>query len=508
MKIFTKVFFLLLLCLISTFVFSQTVYVNSATGNDATGDGSACNPYKTFHKGYIMVSAGGTLDLTGTFTWTDADEIGDASTSGYTISKNLTIVGSGAESTIIQAASSVYSADRRVFTVSNGYTVSLESLCIRYGYFSSDGAGVYVSGVISIENCDISYNRTTNGSGGGVEVRGKATVTNSTIHNNTAHYMGGGLNRSYYNGTGGAPTASDVLDVINCTIKDNEVTQTVAYIEGAGVFYRRGGGTVTNCTIIDNSCINVLGSSTHGLGVSSESSNVYVKNCIIANNCSNSNTWGGDIGSRETTTKIVNNGGNIIGRIGYYPGGFSVNTTTWTDANNGSSTDGTFLLQDGGSTTGTLNISSSLALNSTLNGTKTLALSVGSIAINNGLTGTNSTISVPANDQRGYSRTGNTDIGSFEYDGVNPLSNTWTGNVNSDWDDAGNWSGCSVPVGTTYAIIPSTYTNPPIVNLALGTPAVCENLNVASGAEFTIAAGMGLTVNDITNNGTITIVSS
>lgn len=106
---------------------AQTIYVNSSTGSDASGNGTAGSPYKTFHKGYTMVSSGGTLNLTGTFTWTDADETGDASTSGYTISKNLTIIGQRADQTIIQAAATQNTADRRVFTINN-YTVTLQNL--------------------------------------------------------------------------------------------------------------------------------------------------------------------------------------------------------------------------------------------------------------------------------------------------------------------------------------------------------------------------------------------
>ena len=52
----------------------QTIFSNSITGNDSTGDGSSGSPYKTFHKAYTNASSGDYIDLTGTFTWTDADE--------------------------------------------------------------------------------------------------------------------------------------------------------------------------------------------------------------------------------------------------------------------------------------------------------------------------------------------------------------------------------------------------------------------------------------------------
>lgn len=64
---------------------AATVYVNSTTGNDSTGDGSSGSPYRTFHKAYTSSTVGDTLDLTGTFNWSDTAETGDASTSGYTL---------------------------------------------------------------------------------------------------------------------------------------------------------------------------------------------------------------------------------------------------------------------------------------------------------------------------------------------------------------------------------------------------------------------------------------
>ena len=120
-----KIITLVFLTLFSISAFSQaTIYVNSSTGNDTSGDGTTGLPYKTFHKGYTASSSGDTIDLTGTFTWTDADETGDALRIGYTISKNLTIQGQGPGNTIVQAHSSPLSADRRVFAMSNNKVVT------------------------------------------------------------------------------------------------------------------------------------------------------------------------------------------------------------------------------------------------------------------------------------------------------------------------------------------------------------------------------------------------
>lgn len=134
------IYFVTLFLVFASPAFTTTIYINYSSGNDATGNGSLGNPYKTFTKGYTIAASGDTLNLTGTFTWTNADETGD-NTSGFTINKNLTIRGQGAALTIVQAHSSENSADRRVFNIGAGYTVTIRDLTIRHGrYFLEPGS--------------------------------------------------------------------------------------------------------------------------------------------------------------------------------------------------------------------------------------------------------------------------------------------------------------------------------------------------------------------------------
>jgi hypothetical protein len=415
--------FVLILLYFSAPFYSQasTIYINYSSGNDTTGNGTAETPYKTFYKGYTVANANDTLSLTGTFNWANADETGDASTSGYTLGKNLTIVGQGADTTIVQAASTDNTADRRIFTVSAGVGVTISGLTIRYGKVGSsqDGGGVYIDGRATINNCDISYNRAPDGSGGGVDVRGYLLIQNSTIHHNVAHYKGGGLERSYYSGSGGVPGAGDLLDIVNCTISHNQVTQTVAYLEGGGVFYRRGSGSITNSTIAYNTVVNGSGTSTHGIGTGDPGSTVALKNNIIANNTLNG-CWSGEIGHREAGGgTFTDNGGNIYGKLGYYRGGLTPAATSWVDRTDGcASPDGVFVIQSGVGTTGQLYISSTLATNNTTTGTMTLEISnAASVSVDRGTTGNNGSIALPDNDQRGLGRNGTIDVGAFEFNG-------------------------------------------------------------------------------------------
>ena len=408
---------LFLLCLNSSF--AQTVYyANSATGNDANA-GTIGAPFKTFHKAYTSATSGDIINLTGTFTWTATDEIGDLSTTGYSISKNISIEGNNASTTIIQAANADNISDRRVFTFIFGYTVNINNCTIRYGK-SSDGGGIQVDGSSTINNCDVSYNRAS-GSGGGVNCRGNVHITNSLISNNFAFYMGGGVNRDYYSGNDGTPGSSNTLIITNSTIAYNQVLATYAYIEGGGVFFRRGIGTITNSIIAYNKVTNA-DSSTNGLGTGDPSAVVNLKNNIIANNF-RYNCWSGDIGHRESSNSgtYVDNGYNIFGVKGYYSQGLTVSSTSWLDhISNCSTPDGVFILQNGQNCrSGQLYLATVLAENSTLNNIKNFEiLDQTSIAINNGSNTSNLSTSIPNLDMRGFSRVGNVDIGSIEYQSV------------------------------------------------------------------------------------------
>ena len=85
----------------------------------------------------------------------------------------------------------------------------------------------------------------------------------------------------------------------------------------------------------------------------------------------------------------------------------------------------------------------------------------------------------------------------------------WTGAVNTDWNNQSNWSLSVVPTFEHNVIIPSNYLHPPVVYEDKASPAVCGDLNITSGAVFTIASNKAITVfNSIFNNGTFNIKSA
>lgn len=389
---------LILICgafLLANAAEAATIYVNSSTGNDSTGDGSESTPYKTFHKAYTEAEASDTIDLTGTFTWTDVDETGDSSGTGYTIAKNITINGQGAGDTIIQAASTAETAGKRVFTIDSAATAVIQNVTIRYGFASNTnyGLGINNAGNLQVLDCEIYENINKNGTseGGGIYNTGVLEVVDSAIYNNISRYGGGGI----ANGVGAGN-----LTITNSTIYSNMNWSTPSY--GGGVQIRDGESTLTNNTIVGN-----ISDSGSGVDIDViDPATIYFKNNIIVLN-DDIRTGDPDYDFSLDDGTVVSNGHNIVGRSSSY---IWEGTGDWEDTER----DDTYTLYSVG-TEGTLNLDDSASLNSSLNGTHTYALLEGSIAINAGNATANNGITPPSTDQRGGARVSTIDVGAFEY---------------------------------------------------------------------------------------------
>ena len=374
---------------------AATIYVNYSTGNDLSGNGTSGNPYKTFHKAYTSSSANDTINLTGTFTWTNTDETGDATTSGYTISKSLTIIGQTAASTIIQASSTVYTANCRIFSISgSGTTVTIQNLTIRYGYMSNadyepSAIDMGSGSVLTILNTILDLNA-NNGrfSSGAIEVNGtgKFIMRNSVMSNNNGVVAQQTVGGSWYGYTG-------AIDMYG-TNTGNEITNTTFFANGAqynGAIYMSASGgklTITNSTFIGNKGI------TSSADILAWSGIVYLANNIFAQKAS------GATNSLQKGSGSFTDGGNNI-----------IETQTSAGFTNG--VNGNLV-----GVQASLNIASSLATNSATTTITTLALSSGSVAINAGTTTANNGISIPALDARQFTRDVTPDIGAFEYNGT------------------------------------------------------------------------------------------
>ncbi len=75
----------------------------------------------------------------------------------------------------------------------------------------------------------------------------------------------------------------------------------------------------------------------------------------------------------------------------------------------------------------------------------------------------------------------------------------WNGSLSTDWNTAGNWYPAVRPKATNNITIPEA-NNQPVINETTASPAVCNNLTIASGAGLTLAEGKALSVSGTLSN--------
>lgn len=170
---------------------------------------------------------------------------------GIKIDNSLTIVGKGADKTIIQATSTPPASDR-VFNIVGPYKVHIYDVTIRNGFVEGRGGGIYVNqSLLEMQNVTMDNNISSDGEhgeGGGISINdGVLVLDGCTISNNHASY-GGGAIYLYYSSArlenttisgnealekgGGIGTLSDDSQEV-------EITYSTIYSNTAGV---RGGG--------------------------------------------------------------------------------------------------------------------------------------------------------------------------------------------------------------------------------------------------------------------------
>lgn len=197
-----------------------------------------------------------------------------------------------------------------------GATLTLINCIVDTNHAKTDGGGVLIKGSASLKG-NIIRNNTCDDDGAGIEVRqGNVTISNSTLYNNAAAQDAGGIatepgsdvtltNCSIVSNTagidGGGINNESPLTLINCTIARNRATEDGGGIENHITL------NLINCTIASNSA------SDDGGGIKNKGRSNPL-NTIIANNSSNDR--GPDChDDRDDNAITVSNGNNIIGNL-------------------------------------------------------------------------------------------------------------------------------------------------------------------------------------------------
>ena len=78
-------------------------------------------------------------------------------------------------------------------------------------------------------------------------------------------------------------------------------------------------------------------------------------------------------------------------------------------------------------------------------------------------------------------------------DGCNFITTrTWTGAIDSLWDNAGNWE-CGIPDSTHSVIIPN---GSPLCLISSGVAAECKNIILETGADLEIKTGGSIVIHE------------
>ncbi|MDA1230707.1 MAG: cadherin domain-containing protein, partial [Planctomycetota bacterium] len=308
-----------------------------------------------------------------------------ASTGDLDILKNVTIVGTGAGTTTINA-----NGIDRVFETRSG-TLNLSGVTIQGGnasITSKDGGGLMVGSGTFATVTNTVFTGNSARSGGAISNDGTLTLTNVSIKGNNSTQFGGGI-----------ASVGTSATLVGVTVSNNTTTGS----RGGGIYTIGGTFSATNVTISGNS------SATNGGGISATST-VALQNVTITNN-SASNGSGvfadptSSISVRNTIVAGNNGSADLGGSAAFTSQGNNLigNKGTSTGFTNGVNAD-----QVGTAATPINPLLGALQNNG--GSTLTHALLAGSTAINTG-----TTTGAPTADQRGISRVGLVDIGAYEF---------------------------------------------------------------------------------------------
>ena len=212
------------------------------------------------------------------------------------VTNGVTLAGQGWKSTTLRYVGTANTADSRVATLSGGATLKGVTVTgARVGQNQYVGGAVTITGTggATVSWCCITDNSNSNSNGGGIGVfgSGKVKIDHTIVANNSA-----GINvAATGGGIGMRPGATGlVIEIDACLIYGNSVGKSGSTSSGGGIgiIYKKVAegntdlskvsATIRNTTIADNT---VVGSGKGG-GFYTSQNGVVLRNCIIADNVS------------------------------------------------------------------------------------------------------------------------------------------------------------------------------------------------------------------------------
>ncbi|GAB4025493.1 putative Ig domain-containing protein [Spirosoma koreense] len=401
MKQSVYVLFLSLLVLTATLAQAQTTFTVTNT-NDAGSNSLRQAMTSVMNSGStgpftINVTATGTINL--------ASVLPD-------ITKDIAFVGPGASSLTIRRSSG---GNYGIFNIPNTTTVSFNGFTIADGFAEElDGGAINnQAGIVTVSNCTFRDNEARY-CGGAIQNLNELTVTNSVFINNTmvgSGSIGGAIghkgsllqvtNSTFSNNSVGSSGGAICVyngsaTITNCLFKDNQ-----ANIAGGGIIFRADAAAiVTNCTFSGNNA----GGQGNAISDVENIQLVKITNTTIAGNTGNNGALGVNLNAVPPLLKnciVAGNSANVNPDI-FGPVDASSSYNVIGTGGSGDLTNGV--------NNNKVGVDALLSALGNYGGPRqTYALLPGSPAINAG-----TAVGAPTTDDRGISRVGVTDVGSFE----------------------------------------------------------------------------------------------
>jgi len=243
---------------------SNTWYVDGVSGSDSNSCVSPEIACKTIGHAISLASSGDSI-IVASATYAE----------NLTIGKSLTILGSGAATTIIQSGNFVVTP---VVTISSTTAVTLSGVTIRNGS-TAFGGGIHNGGTLTINNCTLSGNKASHtkfggGVGGGIFNVGTLTINNSTLSGNNATFAGGAI------------LNSGTLTINSSTLSGNN-----AFGYGGGIDNMEGRLTINSGTLSGNSAT-ISGGAIYNAATATLQNSI-VANSPLGGNCAGTMTSNG-----------------------------------------------------------------------------------------------------------------------------------------------------------------------------------------------------------------------
>ena len=159
------------------------------------------------------------------------------------INKELTLIGAGADKTIVRRASGLH----RVFQIGSSAEVIISGVAIKNGIEAYYGGGIHNTGMLTLADCIVSqnvvYGADGDGYGGGIYSHGILTLVNSTVIDNTASHYGGGVHVNYGETTlrnsvvmrNTADYGGGISNLHTLTLLDSTISENRAIVRGGGI---------------------------------------------------------------------------------------------------------------------------------------------------------------------------------------------------------------------------------------------------------------------------------